>query len=132
MIDLTGVDLVKFAQKAYDLSVPQGLGLLHFEDGGLSEAEAKEITKHTRGDVVLDMDYVKGRACKMTVFSENDEKKGLFMHDAWYDHTNDQLKELLSAFDIKPSKTAEHGCACNCVECQTKHQEPEARYGNEY
>jgi hypothetical protein len=29
MIDITGVDLVKFAQKVYALSVPRGLGFLH-------------------------------------------------------------------------------------------------------
>ena len=30
MIDVTGIDLVAFAKHCYDLSAPQGLGLLHF------------------------------------------------------------------------------------------------------
>ena len=30
MIDVTGIDLVEFAKKVYELSVPQGMGILHF------------------------------------------------------------------------------------------------------
>ena len=109
MIDVTGVDLVKFAQKVYELSVPQGLGFLHFTPKPLSDEEAKELI--CNGE--LDMDYVHGRACKMNV---RDNK----INDAWYDHTDDQLKELLDAFGIKAKTAAAHGYACNCTKCQTR------------
>jgi hypothetical protein len=37
MIDISGIDLVKFAQAVYELSKPQGLGFLHFSPGPLEE-----------------------------------------------------------------------------------------------
>lgn len=47
MIELPkNVDLVKFAQKAYALSKPQGMGFLNFSSGGLDEAEAKKFICH--------------------------------------------------------------------------------------
>ena len=42
------------------------------------------------------------------------------MNDAWYDHTDEQLKELLGAFDIELGVASEHGMACNCANCQKK------------
>jgi hypothetical protein len=123
MIDITGVDLVKFAQKTYELSMPQGLGFLHFTPEPLAEEDAKEIVERSGkyGNVKLDMDYVSGRACKMTVW----EKDGrLVIQDAWYDHTDDQLKRLLAAFDIVSNTASEHGCACNCANCRVKQGQP--------
>ena len=118
MIDITGVDLVKFAQKTYELSSPQGLGFLHFTPQPLSDERAKEIVERGKGTgYPLDMDYVDGRACKMTVF----EKEGkLEIHDSWYDHTDEQLISLLSGFGISVEPAKEHGCACNCADCQVK------------
>jgi hypothetical protein len=126
VIDITGVDLVKFAQKVYELSFPQGMGFLHFTPTPLAEEEAKEIVERAAkyggyGGVKLDMDYVAGRACKMIVW----EKDGrLVMTDSWYDHTDDQLKALLAAFDIELNAASEHRCACNCANCRVKHPQP--------
>jgi hypothetical protein len=120
MIDITGVDLVKFAQKVYELSMPQGLGFLHFTPTPLSEKEAIEIVELSskmNGKIKLDMDYVSGRACKMVVW-EKDGK--LIISDSWYDHTDKQLKQLLSEFKIKAETISEHGCACNCADCRNK------------
>ena len=32
-IDVTGIDLIQFIKEVYKLSVPAGLGYLHFRDG---------------------------------------------------------------------------------------------------
>lgn len=98
MIKITGIDLVKFIQKVYELSSPQGMGIIHYEKGGLSEFDAKAILAGARGDIVVNMDYVKGRACKMTVFREG---KDLFIRPEWYDHDHYQLEELLREFDME-------------------------------
>jgi len=104
MIDIGSVDLIKFVQKVYDLSQPQGLGHLHFEEGKLSDEEAKEILDefkkpgHIPSDVILHMDYVKGRACKMVVWTRANGT--IYMRDSWFDHTDKQLDELLSEFSI--------------------------------
>lgn len=69
-IDITGIDLIKFIKEVYGLSVPAGLGWLHFTEGEPTDEEAKEILDVWKRDkqFVLDLDYIKGRACKMIVF----------------------------------------------------------------
>ena len=125
-IDITGVNLIWFIKKVYDLSVPQGLGFLHFEENPLMGEEAKDILDTWKNDkkFALDMDYVKGRACKMTVFKEGEK---LYINVPWYDHTDKQLKNLLESVwpDNKPfpKLSGEHGIACNCVKCQMKREE---------
>lgn len=97
MIEITGVDLVKFAQKVYDLSVAQGMGFLHYTKDPLTEEEAKQYIWEDDGFMVLQMDYVKGRSCKMGVWRENSR---LYIRRNWYDHTDYQLKELLKTFNL--------------------------------
>lgn len=96
MIDITGVNLADFAKKVYELSRPQGMGFLHYQPKPLTDDEANNLVKED-GRWPLDMDYVNGRACKMTVFRDGDK---LHIHDNWYDHSSEQLNELLSAFNI--------------------------------
>ena len=97
MIEVTGVDLKELVKAAYDLSKPQGLGFLHFEEGGLSDEEAeKYITDHPRFAVM--MDYVKGRACKLDVFKDSEGR--LFIQGSWFDHSEAQLAELLKRIGI--------------------------------
>lgn len=121
MIDITGVDLKMFVKKVYELSMPQGLGFLHYQEGGLTDGEAETLLAHSDDRIAIDMDYVKGRACKMIVFRENGK---LFIRNSWYDHTDDQLRELLLATlpkDIGFPAGAidkEHGVACNCGDCR--------------
>ncbi len=97
MIDITGVNLVEFVKKAYELSSPQGYGFLHFNPDPLSDDEANQIIANgklrTPENVELSMDYVNGRAVKMTVFKLENQ---LQIRESWYDHTPDQLQELLS------------------------------------
>jgi hypothetical protein len=116
-VEITNCDLVKFAKKAYELSVPQGLGFLHARNGDLSEEDAKSLIR-TEGRDALNMDYIHGRACKMHVSRDKEGK--LFITVPWYDHTHSQLKILLNAFGLSlPYQgQGDHGPCCNCAECK--------------
>ena len=123
-IDITGIDLIKFVKEVYRLSVPVGLGRLHFKEGGLTDEEAKGILDIWKNDkqFALDMDYIKGRACKMTIFKKENK---LHIRSPWYDHTDMRLAMLLRAVwpEDKPFpelKAEEHGIACHCMHCQIK------------
>lgn len=111
------LDLVKLVKEAYRLSAPQGLGFLHFTPSPLSTEEAKQfIIPKSTCNIVLHMDYVHGRAVKLTVKKNAD---GTFsLPDSWYDHTDEQYKELLEAVGVEFNKPVEHGCACNCATCR--------------
>ncbi len=126
-MDITEIDLIKFIKEVYRLSVPAGLGRLHFTEGELTDEEAKEILDIWKDDkqFALDMDYIRGRACKMTIFRKDREGKEIFIRSPWYDHTDTQLKKLLKAIwpEDRPFpelKAEEHGIACHCVHCQSK------------
>lgn len=122
-VDFTGINPVKFIKEVYNLSIPQGLGFLHFEAGGLTTKEAKELLKSWEKDkmIYLGMDYVKGRACKMIVFRKEDK---LFFRVPWYDHTDVQTEKLLKAVWPKgkslPEISGKHGISCNCEKCQAE------------
>ncbi len=104
MIEVTGVDLRKLVQEVYALSRPQGLGHLHYEKGGLSDEETNALIDcEPRGRVILSLDYLKGRACKFHVRREDDK---LFISPRWYDHSADDLKELLKRVGLE-SKAGE-------------------------
>lgn len=120
MIEITGADLVEFAKKVYTLSVPQGLGFLHAEQGVLEDEDAKDIVSRCSGSIALSMDYVKGRACKMNV--RRDENGGLWIQKSWYDHTDHQLAELLEHFALSAPDPTKHGAACECANCMMKRQ----------
>lgn len=98
MIKITGVDLVKFVQKVYEFSKPQGMGMLHFRDGSLPEDDARGIVEYGKDKgIAISMDYVHGRACKMVVWREGDD---LFVRPEWFDHSRSQLEKLLGEFGI--------------------------------
>jgi hypothetical protein len=87
-IEVRQEDLVKLVQEAYALSRPQGMGHVHYRSGGLDTPEAMKIvgvgrhddlfpedvdrinkTCHGVYDIpVLSLDYVHGRAVKLTVW----------------------------------------------------------------
>ena len=97
MIDITKVDLIEFVKAVYHYSNPQGLGILHYVEGDeLTTKEAKSFI-HEPDEIsggIVDMDYVKGRACKFnTHYTDNKT----CISDSWYDHTNEQYDELLSS-----------------------------------
>lgn len=94
MIDLTGVDLVDLVKAAYDLSVPQGMGVIHFTPEALTDEEASVLLSRESGSrsVALSLDYVKGRAVKLTVWRDGET---LTTRDEWFDHSPEQFRELL-------------------------------------
>lgn len=104
MIDVTGVNLVKLCQEAYALSRPQGLGYMHFQEGALPEDEARLIVGQFASDrhIALSLDYVKGRACKLTVRRDADSDK-LYIGGQWFDHSDGALRELLSRVGVTES-----------------------------
>jgi len=125
-IDITGINLIEFIKGVYRLSVPAGLGWLHFTEGELTDEEAEEILDIWKKDkqFALDMDYIRGRACKMTVFRKG---KNLYIRSPWYDHTDMQLEKLLKEVWSKDRllpelKAEEHGISCHCVDCQSKRE----------
>ena len=91
-IEISGANLVEVAKAAYDLSSPQGLGFIHYEDGGLTDEEASELVSQDAG-IPLSLDYVKGRACKLTVFADDDGR--MYIQSRWYDHSEQDLELLL-------------------------------------
>lgn len=119
MIDVSGCDVRELVRAAYDLSVPQGLGFLHYTPDSLSEEEIDEIlAMPSMAHCLVNMDYVKGRACKFNVWQEGES---LQIANPWYDHTDAQLTELLRRVGAnlsKPPAEEGHGVACNCVECR--------------
>lgn len=97
MIEVTGVDLVELVKGAYALSVPLGMGWLHFTEGELTDEEARELIHEGRRTPVS-LDYVKGRACKFGVYKDDDGK--LWISKNWYDHTGYHVERLLERVGI--------------------------------
>ena len=121
LIDITSINLIDFIKAVYGMSVPVGLGHLHFTDDPLTTEEAKRyIQEPNYSKVIVDMDYVKGRCCKMTIWEEDGKR---YTSKAWYDHTDTQLRDLLKLFDIDLWSNSEHGVACHCDDCRKKRGE---------
>lgn len=101
MIEITGVDLNKFVQEIYALSAPFGMGFVHYRKGALSDEDAQGIIdREPEGSgIAVRMDYVHGRGCKMTVFRK--QPGVLEIPDNWYDHSPEQLDELLTRCKVK-------------------------------
>lgn len=97
MIEITGVDVRQFIRECYDRSRPQGLGFIHAVNGPIPENEIDDILTRRDKDFVFDMDYVLGRAVKMTVFRDGGK---MFIHNNWYDHSGGQLRDLLTAIGM--------------------------------
>ena len=91
MIDITGIDLKKVVKAAYDLSRPQGMGFIHYEEGGLTDTEAESLID-VESKCPVSLDYVKGRACKFNVFRKGGKN---YIAKYWYDHTEQDLENLL-------------------------------------
>jgi len=129
VIDITGINLIEFVKKTYELSSPQGLGFLHAKGGGLTDEEAKKFINNNPkyGNCIISMDYVHGRACKMQVFKEGDR---LEIRDSWYDHTEHQFNKLLAHFNIKREEEKEHSPSCNCEDCREKQGKSRQRIGD--
>ncbi len=99
MIEVTGVPLEALVRAAYRPIRPQGLGFMHFQEGDLDDETVAAIIKkdaNSRG-VAVGMDYVKGRSCKFYVYREGER---LFIKSRWYDHSDGQLRDLVSGVGL--------------------------------
>ena len=107
-LEITGVDLRKFVRAVYDMSEPMGMGFLHFKEGSLPDEDVDHILSLVHGDALVNMDYVRGRCCKMAVYKVGDR---LFMRAKWYDHEgreDDLLKAVgMPRIEIKELPTKE-------------------------
>lgn len=101
MIEVTGIPLEALVLAAYRPSRAQGLGHMHYEAGDLTESEVSAIIERGKTDRMFAVytDYVKGRSLKFKV----QRKNGLhFIENRWYDHSDGQLKDLLTAVGLSP------------------------------
>ena len=102
--DETKVDDV--IRAAYDLSTPQGLGFLHARPGGLDDETIARIKESESGLYAASMDYVHGRAVKLTIRRDGDIC--YIPADSWFDHSLDHLRELAKRADLgEPKATGE-------------------------
>lgn len=87
----------------YDLSKAQGLGRHHATPDPLTESEKDHIAGvEYRGSpwVRMALDYIRGRACKFDLFVDTEQYgygtgRLFFTGPCWYDHTPEQLLELV-------------------------------------
>ena len=106
IILLGNVDVRKLIREAYNLSSPQGLGFLHNYEGELSEREIDDIAKRAKEfGRPVSMDYVRGRSIKLRIYRTKDGRE--YIYDRWYDHSDEQLRELLRRVDVPYELTEE-------------------------
>lgn len=97
MIEIPESKLSQFVRKVYELSVPVGMGFMHYKDEPLSDTEVIDIIQPGK-TIIVNMDYVNGRCCKMRVIKKDGK---LYTNDTWYDHTRSELKELLAHVGVE-------------------------------
>ena len=104
VVEITGCDLSQFARDCYDMSTPLGLGHLHYTPGPLDGGTVEQILRSEKevSPYELNMDYVLGRAVKMTVYRDDDG--GLWIRDAWYDHSAEQYARLTERYAVTREK----------------------------
>jgi hypothetical protein len=97
MIDISSANLKDIMKHAYELSQPQGLGFLHYTEGPLDDETIDNYLEHYSDNprIALYLDYVHGRACKLTVF-RGEDGEGFFINNEWIDHSDTDLEELIN------------------------------------
>lgn len=100
MIKITGCDLEALVKKAYQLSRPQGLGWIDKSQDKkeLTDNEVSNILSAPHEDwVPVQIDYLHGKAVKLTVFRFDDQ---LYVENYWHDHSDQDFLALLSSIGI--------------------------------
>lgn len=101
MIDVSDINLASLIGAAYARSRPQGMGHYHFQPGPLPQEELEKILAHRRFNTErqkgsVSMDYVLGRAVKLTVHLVGDGADAKrFIPARWFDHSDHDLISLL-------------------------------------
>jgi hypothetical protein len=114
MIRIPQEKVSQLIANVYAMSVPVGMGFLHFKPGELDKDTLIQLhtefanrlawcKDHPRPaewlfpDTLLIMDYIHGRQCKFSIGYYRGE---LVINDYWYDHSEAQFTELLRRCDI--------------------------------
>jgi len=97
--DITGTDLKVFVKKVYELSKPRGYGVFQFDPSDLDDETVERIVNNSFNSPrsPIQLGFLKGRACKMTVTADNNR---LYIQKSWHDHTPEQLEELLKVCKV--------------------------------
>lgn len=89
-------------RSAYNLSEPKGLGFMHYKGGALEQETVDEILRIGKDRrMAVRMDYINGRCCKFDVIRANGS---CWIKNKWFDHTDEDLIELLKSVDILSAK----------------------------
>lgn len=92
-------------KKVYELSSPRGLGFLHAKEGELEDEVIQRLMtqfdKQPNYPVLVSMDYVYGRCCKMTIRRHPTDDSLALLPTHWYDHLDYQLLELMEACGVE-------------------------------
>ena len=129
-IDLgSDLDVAEFIRTVHSLSSAQGKGFLDDKKGILPDSEIQPYLTDLAQDGRTRMDYIRGRSIKMSIHMH--EGHYLIRDGAWYDHNDGEFNELLARFGISRRTEQEHGCACQCDDCQPNHpiRDPERALG---
>jgi hypothetical protein len=98
-IQINRENLPKVIAKAFDLSKPQGMGILHFMPGPIPEdelswilasADEAKLTDHKK----IRLDYVQGRAVKLSIHYDEGSQHWYLEGDRWYDHSPAAWEDL--------------------------------------
>lgn len=95
--------LKEAVKKAYELSQPVGMGILHYREGPLTDEEAQGLIDLCKGShmKLVRMDYVHGRCCKLTIYRHPTDESLALIVAYWQDHTDSQLAELLTTCGVE-------------------------------
>lgn len=87
--------LISTVQKAYELSAPQGMGFIHFRPEPMEHGDAARIIESQGGPSGLHLDYVAGRAVKLSIRRYGPT---WYLEDngTWYDHSEYQWEQLIA------------------------------------
>lgn len=87
---------IEVIKAVYDISKPFGMGIIRYTPEPLTDTEAELLINGYDGSV--SMNYVRGRQC---TFHMEDEGEFLTISEHWYDHTREDLQELLNRIGVE-------------------------------
>lgn len=100
-VDVTGIPLENIIRAAYSLSRQQGLGV--YDTAGRHAITADVIDEIIKSGengpqfALISMDYVNGRAVKMTVGKFGERR---VIQRRWFDHTDEDMRQFLTLIGI--------------------------------
>ncbi len=100
MIDVTGIDLLKFAKDVFDITPVGGkVGMIGGKIQALTDKEAQKLIDEYIYDekIALSVMKIHGRDCRMTVYRSDNS---LLIESNWLGHSSEDLQELLNRHGI--------------------------------